>query len=87
MKATPKDKKYFFAIRDQIHQKLQDDGVQCTKGTLTDVLKVHANMDGISLVDIDKDSLNELKETTKQFAMRIGLDIDKGNGIEFNWGE
>jgi hypothetical protein len=85
MKATPKDKKYFFVVRDAIHAKLNKDGVSVTKGTLTDVLKIHAKMDGISIADIDKDKLNILKEESKQFATSIGLDLDEGNGIEFNW--
>jgi hypothetical protein len=85
IKATPSDKKYFFVVRDAIHAKLNKDGVKVTKGTLTDVLKIHAKMHEISIADIDKDSLNKLKETSKQFATSIGLDLDEGNGIEFKW--
>jgi hypothetical protein len=72
-------------VRDAIHAKLNKDGVNVTKGTLTDVLKIHAKMDGISIADIDKDKLIILKEESKRFATNIGLDLDKGNGIELNW--
>jgi len=68
----------------QIHSKLVSDGSIVSIDEVDDLLKDFADSVG-STKDMSKEELNDLIEISKQFALTIGLDIDKGNGIELNF--
>jgi len=91
MKATPKDKKYYFALRDAIHAHYLKLGSDVGKEGLHEYLKKlfcdYERIDYFSLSgEVDKQKIDNLCEFTKKFALdHCGIDLDKGNGIEFNW--
>jgi hypothetical protein len=88
MKATPKDKKYYFAMRDEICEHLNNKfkHIMTSRQELHEGLKYYADLEDVSMEDIDHDQIQQLKEWTKQYALEhCGLDLDAGNGIQFNW--
>lgn len=75
MKASSKDKEFYFAIRDEIQSKLIADGAGISKSELHTFLKWYADLENVSLSTITHDELQTLKEWSKQFAQTIGLTI------------
>lgn len=68
-----------------IMDKLNEDMVEVyTKEWVDTILKANAKID-MSKIEMDDEQLKDLIEHSKQFAMQIGIDIDKGNGIELNF--
>ena len=68
----------------KIKAKLLEDGVDLTTEQVDTTLKEFAKID-MSTIEMTQDQLKDLIEKSKEFGMRIGLDLDKGNGIELNF--
>jgi len=84
MKATASDKKYYFAMRDEIHAYYLKIGSEVSKEGLHEFLKLYADLEGASLETITSDELQQLKEWTKQFALEhCGIDFDLDDGTQF----
>ena len=90
MKATAKDKKYYFALRDEIHAHYLDLGSDVGKEGLHEYLKkLFCDYEGIKNLslrgDVDKQTVANLCEFTKQFALEhCGIDLDKDDGTQFS---
>lgn len=90
MKATPKDKKYYFAMRDRIWQEFTDHGAKVSKDSVHELLKMKfgksEGMKHFSIHDLHHEQMQDFKEYVKCYAfLNFGIDLDAGNGIEFNW--
>ncbi len=69
----------------QIHAKVVSDGALMSSDEMEVFLKGYADLADVSCTDMSHDQMQQLKEYCKYFAMSIGLDIDKNNGINFNF--
>ena len=85
-KATLEDKKFYFALRDDIHKWYSNDDVLLDKVGLHEVLKMYADLEDVSMVDITHDQLQQLKEWTKQYALEhCGIEYDNDNRLKLNF--
>lgn len=69
----------------KIHDKLVLDESPISIDELEDLLKHLSGLTGVSCSDMSHEEMQWLKERSKKFAMDIGLDIDKNNGIHLNF--
>lgn len=86
MKASKEDIKFYKGvILIQIHDYLTKEQTFLSLEELDNFLKDYADLFGISCSDMTHNEMQELKEYSKQFAMSVGLDLDKDNGINLNF--
>jgi hypothetical protein len=85
-KATQSDKEFYWTMRDAIHTYYRNDGVLLSKVGLHEVLKMYADMEGVSMKDITHDELQELKEWTKNYSLEhCGIEYDEDKRLKLNF--
>jgi hypothetical protein len=73
-------------MRDEIHAKHHEDGAMVSKVGLHEVLKMYADLEGVSMATIEHEELQQLKEFTKQYALEhCGIEYDKDKRIQLNF--
>lgn len=76
---------YKGVLLKQIHKEVVSKGAIISIDEMDLFLKDYADLPNLSCLDMSHDQMQQLKEWSKHFAMSIGLDIDKNNGINFNF--
>jgi len=85
-KAKETDKEFYWIMRDQIHEWYSNDGTLLDKVGLHEVLKMYADLEGVSMATIEHEELQQLKEWTKAYALEhCGLHYDNDNRLKLNF--
>lgn len=85
-KAKETDKEFYWTMRDHIHAKHHEDGAMVSKVGLHEVLKMYADLEGVSMATIEHEELQQLKEFTKQYALEhCGIHYDNDKRLKLNF--